>query len=471
VSPPLSATVALLLEEWQVPLPTSAVRILASVRRDEEVPAEALSRLAAAQRDEFLRSNIPPRLCHAITEDARPLLNPRVWASGHWRLARRIASPDALPRWPAALAAGLCQEMLSHGEAAPEPLGRLTLEALARVLGPVASYLPGDPQEWQQLRTHVLAVAPLGPGPANHTAGQAAAETALLARGLPAVDLYFGISERAAVEHAAGDPAHVRLPMGGEEGVVFDEVLRRRTGGRPGRLRELRTYLQGYAAMLEQLARAPSTQELAGQARMTVGQVRQDEQLFRDAFPEEQDPQRLLALLARALPRSPSYARMMVARVVDSSPRASGVLPAPGQRWTRPDGAALTIIESDNERLTVGLHQQGTTSLSLMPRNDLAGWTLQLPQQLWTVRFDVGVAPATLIEPLHQAGIVCDRLARPGDPRPDHPGLPMGTIEAHLTAVDEFEARHKVQDALQGKIDVVPEDVQVSRPALGAIIE
>jgi hypothetical protein len=467
----LSATVAELLDEWQVPLPTAAVRILASLRRGDEVAAEALSRLAAAQRDEFLRANVPPRLCHAIAEDGRPLLSPRVWASGQWRLARRIATPDALPGWQVALAAGLCQEMLRLGSAAPQSLGRLTLEALARVLGPVASYLPGDAQEWEQLRRRVLTTVPLGAGPANHTLGQAAAEDALIARGLPAVNLYFGISDVAAIEQPLRDPAHVRLPVAHEEGIAFEEVLRRRTGGRPERLRELRAYLQGYAALSEQLGRAPSPQELAGQARITVGQVRQDEQLFHAAFPEEQDPQRLLALLSRALPRSPSFARVVAARVVDGSPRASGVLPAPGQRWTRPDGTAMTIIEADREQLTVGLHQHGTTSLSVIPRDGLAGWTLELPREVWMVRFDVGVVPATLIEPLHQAGIVCDRLARPGDPRPGQPALAVGTIEAHLSAADESEAREKVLNALRGRVAILPEDVHVTRPAPGAIID
>src|SRR5205814_2200981 len=102
----------------------------------------------------------------------------------------------------------------------------------------------------------------------------------------------------------------------------------------------------------------------------------------------------------------------------------------------------------DGEQLSVGLHQHGTTSLNLMSRADLAGWTLELPQELWTVRFDVSVVPATLLEPLSQAGIVCDRLARPGDPRRGRTGLAAGTIEAHLIAADELEARHKVLDAV-----------------------
>src|SRR4051794_17787476 len=109
---PLPSTVASVLEDFQIPLPTATVRVVSSVRRGGAVSAEALSRLAAAQREEYLRRRLPPRLCHAIDEHARPPV-PRVWALGSWRLARRIMTPDVLDAWRAGLAFGLCQEVVA----------------------------------------------------------------------------------------------------------------------------------------------------------------------------------------------------------------------------------------------------------------------------------------------------------------------------------------------------------------------
>jgi hypothetical protein len=359
------------------------------------------------------------------------------------------------------------------GAAVPTPLARLTLEALARVLGPVASYIPGDPDEWRQLRARAAVLLP-GPGPAAHTAAQRAAEERLTSQdpALPAVALYFGIGDTGPLALDPSEPALIRLPRTAEEGEPFEQVIRRRVGGKPSDLRELTAYLQGYAALMDELQRAPCADEVMERYRLTPAQLREDERLFARVFPEEPSPERLLRLLDRGLPASRSPIRLMLVRVVDLAPtRRERVLPAAGQRWRRPDGSLLTIIDADGEQLTVGLHSEGTVALQVLDRRALLEWELVMPTDVWSVAFDVDVNPYELVEPLHRHGVICDRLARPSDPRRGQAHLRAGTIEAHVPAPDETSARRVVVDALQGRVALNPDDVRVRRLPSHAIVD
>src|SRR5215217_6335545 len=93
----LAALTADLLDDYSVPLPTHAVRILLN-DREHRVTAEHLSRLAAYEREDFLRTRMPPRLCSVVDTHAN-LVKPRWWARGEWRLQRRILTEDAKPIW------------------------------------------------------------------------------------------------------------------------------------------------------------------------------------------------------------------------------------------------------------------------------------------------------------------------------------------------------------------------------------
>lgn len=471
----LASTVLEILDDFQVPMPTATVRVVATARRPNGVGAESLSRLAAAQREEFARSRMPPRLCHVLDEHARAL-TPRVWARGDWRIARRLATGDALSGWQAALAVGLCNEMVRFGHNAPPALGRVTLEALARVIGPIATYLPGSPEEWRQLRSQASAFLP-GPGIATHTTQQQLAEERLTKRvpPMPAIALYFGIGDDDPMVQSDDEPALLRLPSDEDDGEAFDAVLLRRVGGSPRRYRDLSAYLQGYSHLMDELGRAPTSDEFASHWRFSLASVHNDEATFRAAFPEERNPERLLRLLDQALPRGGGLAWLLEGRVVDPSPAPpSGVVPAVGQKWRSPDGQVeATVIEVSGSQLTVGLHQHGTTALQILSLSAFSEWELVTPESVWWVGFDVDVIPATLIEPLRQGGITADRLARPGDPRTagDRMVLPVGTVEGYVVASDETDARLKVVHALAGHAQIKAEDVRVRQLPTQAILD
>jgi hypothetical protein len=358
--------------------------------------------------------------------------------------------------------------MLSFGEAASPQLARLALEAVARVIGPVATYLPGSPGEWRELERRVAAhLHPMGS--TSVTAGQVDCERRLLEHepALPAVGLYFGLSENAHISPDEREPALLRLPQSGEEGEPFDVVLRRRVGGEPAAYRDLVAYLQGYSHILDEWGRSPTTHEFADHWRFDPSSVRRDETLFAHAFPEEPSPERLLRMLNRGLPTSSALGWQLAVRVIDAAPREQqAVIPAAGQRWRKPDGSReMTLIETGGDQIVAGLHdgRAATTSLWVGTRAELAGWELVVPESVWRVRFDVDVNPATLIGPLDRAGIVADRLARPGDPRPGQVALAAGTVEAHVVAPEIDTARHRVANALRGHANVSASDVRVER--------
>jgi hypothetical protein len=190
----LAAATVDLLDEFNVPIPTPAVRILLN-DRGREVTAEHLSRLAAYERQDFLRTRLPPRLCSAVDPDAN-LISPRWWARGDWRLQRRILTPDAKPIWLAVLTARLCHALSARDSVPSEAVTTLALGTVAQLLPEHRDFsLPLAPAEWSRLRTEVLNTHPAAthsldsPTRAQHTA-----ETALKAAGTSAVDLYFGRS-------------------------------------------------------------------------------------------------------------------------------------------------------------------------------------------------------------------------------------------------------------------------------------
>jgi hypothetical protein len=445
--------------------------MVASERRQKPVNAEALSRMAAAQRESFLRSRLPPRLCDAIHKDARPL-RPRVWASGHWRLARRIATPDALDGWSVGLALGLCDEILRQNGQPSDAMGRVALEAVARVVGPVAAYIPGGEEEWRRLQGLVARHAP-SPGLAAHTVEQARAAVRLEQHDppLPLEALYFGLSEDFTLAPDEGEPKLLRLPRDGEHGESFDRVLLRRLGGDERALRLLMAYLQGYSHVMDELGRAPTTEDFARHWRFSRESLREDEALFRRAFPEEQTAERVLRLLERALPNSGPPARIMAVRVIDLAPAHAAhkpSAPSPGQRWRASDGAdELTLIEVDGERLVGAMRDAASGAVSLWTGSseNLEGWQPALLGGVWRVRFDVHGKAANLIERLTRAGLVIERLARPGEPRAGAAQLPSATIEALLAAVSEEEAHLELERVLPGSVQLDKETLVLSRVA------
>ena len=120
----LAAAVIELLDDYQCPISTQAVRVILTAR-GRPVPAERLSRLAAYQREDFERTKMPPELCWTLTPDA-VAVTPRWWARGQWRLMRRIQTNDVMPIWYVMLATPAPAAILPTNAAYPT----LTSQAL-----------------------------------------------------------------------------------------------------------------------------------------------------------------------------------------------------------------------------------------------------------------------------------------------------------------------------------------------------
>jgi len=187
----LAAAIVELLETFQSPLPTHAVRILLT-DQGRTVTAEHLARIAAYERDDFLRTRMPPRLCSVIDADAL-LVSPRWWANGSWRLQRRILTQDTKSLWIAMLAERLCRDLAQRPEPGRREVVTLALWAVAQLGLQNHVDVPLTRDDWLNLRALVVNAHPgVTHSLDSPTTEQHAAEERLNAAGLPAVDLYFG---------------------------------------------------------------------------------------------------------------------------------------------------------------------------------------------------------------------------------------------------------------------------------------
>lgn len=152
----LATAVARLLDDFQCPISTQAVRVILAAR-GLPVPAERLSRLAAYQREDFERTRMPPELCWTVTPDGSAVI-PRWWARGHWRLMRRIQTNDVVPIWYATLATRLCHD-LANQQGVPDPnLANLALLAAnAALWGRRTFEFPTSSEDWIRLYREVYA--------------------------------------------------------------------------------------------------------------------------------------------------------------------------------------------------------------------------------------------------------------------------------------------------------------------------
>ena len=439
-----------ILDDAQIPLPTEVMRVLAAERLERPISSEQLARVIAYEREDFLRTRMPPLLCSVIDRRA-VALRPRVWALGEWRLARRIATPDTEARWQGGLALELLDQVLLRFPLASDKLRSLTLEATARVLGPVAAYIPGERSQWEELRLQVAARA-YDFSPASHTNQQAEAEEMLTnyEPSIAASSLYFGV-DLPAIARPEYAPSKVRLPAEGEDGVPFAQVAGDRFGGDEAATRDLLAYLQAWSFVQDELGRPPTRSEFADHWRYDLTQVRREEELFSHAFPEEETPERLVNLLEEGLPRSGQFMQMIAVPVVDSAEVEVRAAPAAGQRWRRSDGAILTISRVEGPAVIGHLDEiNGNHSLWASGQDKLKReFELALPDDLWLATFDVDVDPAQLLELTAASDdLEMHRFRRPGDPRPGRNALPVGTVQLQVLAADKQEAQTKVIAAM-----------------------
>jgi hypothetical protein len=188
----LAAAVIGLLDDFQCPISTSAVRVILAAR-GRLVTAEQLSRLAAYQREDFDRTRMPPPLCWTLNPDGSATV-PRWWARGDWRLLRRIRTNDVVPIWYAALAIRLCRELADRPHAPDPNLVSLALGAATAALGSGRTFeVPLSTEDWMRLYQEVY--APHNGALNNRTGGtseQYAAERALNAGAMSGFNPLFG---------------------------------------------------------------------------------------------------------------------------------------------------------------------------------------------------------------------------------------------------------------------------------------
>ena len=203
----LASVVAELLDDFQSPVSTTAMRIILN-DRGRAVTAEQLSRLAAYQREDFLRTRVPPPLCSTLEPDGTAT-NPRWWARGDWRLQRRILTDDVKPIWIATLAERLCIDLAERPDGRDVAIINLTLGAVAQITGGRYFDVPISRDEWIDLRKEVY--GPYMGAFSNRTGAtsdQRDAEANLNAEGLSGFELLFGraplTSEKPASERSDG---------------------------------------------------------------------------------------------------------------------------------------------------------------------------------------------------------------------------------------------------------------------------
>jgi len=196
----LASAVIKLLDDYQCPISTQAVRVILNAR-GRPVTAEQLSRLAAYQREDFQRTRMPPPLCWAINPDGSTAV-PRWWARGHWRLLRRIRTEDVTPIWFATLATRLCLELANQTNRPDPEFATFVLGAANLALGGNLTFdVPMSKDDWLSLYQQVY--APHNGALNNRTGGtseQYDVEKALSASGVSGFDLMFGRAAAASYE-------------------------------------------------------------------------------------------------------------------------------------------------------------------------------------------------------------------------------------------------------------------------------
>lgn len=310
----LPAALAAALDAVQVPIPAAALRALAAAAVPQQnVTAERLGRIAAYEEETVLRSRKAPRFCWVLAEDG-VAPSPRIWARGEWRLARRLMTEDAAPRWNVALAMLLAGQMASGTDGAREELHKVAAEAAGRVLGPIAMYPPGSREEWAEIQRAIAPHQhPLGPAGTSHAQDEAAKR---LETQLTSYNLYFGVGEHL-IPRGEDHPPRLRLAHETEPGTPFDELVLSKLG-ESADAREVLAYIQEWDRLSDELGRTPSISDYAARWRVDVPTAQRRNAIFQAAFPTEETPDRLLRLLWSGMPFTGGFVRLLGRPVVET---------------------------------------------------------------------------------------------------------------------------------------------------------
>jgi hypothetical protein len=314
--PSLPATLEAILDAVAVPLPSATLRAIAAASlRNREVTAQAVGRVAAYEEESFRRKRDgAPRFSWVLDAEGNAA-SPRIWARGTWRLSRRILTEDAVGNWAVTMAIFLADQMAVGDDWTRERLGKVALEATARVLGPIAVSGQGSPEDWGAFKTD-LARHQQPIGPEAPTVEQTSAASELEARGLTPYSLFFGVDDPA--PKPSGElPSRLRLARPGE-GTPFDQLVMERAGEDSALGQEVLAYIQEWGWLVDRLERSPTFREYAERWGTDLATVRKRNDEFATLFPGEETPERVWNLLWSGDEARDGFIRLIRRKVVEN---------------------------------------------------------------------------------------------------------------------------------------------------------
>jgi hypothetical protein len=314
-NPQLPVTLEAILDALAVPVPTAALRAIASgAMADRDITPQGIGRVAAYEEESFRRRRDGVPRFSWVLNASGVAVSPRIWARGGWRLSRRVLTEDAVGNWTVTLAIFLAEQMIDGPDRAREALGKIALETAGRVLGPLAVYDMGSRKEWQELKAS-LAPHQHPMGPEAPTVEQTAAATELEARGLTPYAMFFGVDD--AEPRPSGElPTRLRLARPGE-GMPFDRLVTGKAAEDDALGREVLAYVQEWGWLVDKLGRSPSFKEYAERWHTDLATVRDRNDRFASLFPSEETPERIWNLLWSGDRVRESFVRLMGREVVE----------------------------------------------------------------------------------------------------------------------------------------------------------
>jgi hypothetical protein len=112
-----------------------------------------------------------------------------------------------------------------------------------------------------------------------------------------------------------GAKMRIRLAEGQEEGEPFVKWLHRAAGR--DRAKRLAIFLQQWDHQADELGRAPSVKEYSIEWRESEAATYRLLEEFRDVFPSEDDPSRLMETLWSGMPRNGELMALLDVRVIE----------------------------------------------------------------------------------------------------------------------------------------------------------
>lgn len=116
----------------------------------------------------------------------------------------------------------------------------------------------------------------------------------------------------------AGPPMRIRLAQEQDDGEPFLKWLHRIAGR--DRAKRLAVFLQQWDHQADDLGRAPTVREYAAEWKESETGVYRQLEEFREVFPSEEDPSRIMELLWRGMPRNGELMALLDVRVVGTEP-------------------------------------------------------------------------------------------------------------------------------------------------------